>query len=82
MTDIRNGHSTPLPLMAWHPQGASGTERTLLELHADVLTLVDETLIRTGSADNCRTVAPATRREDRLGQRLRRSVMFADAQKF
>jgi hypothetical protein len=51
------------------------TERVLLELQADVLALVDETLIRSESVDARKIVTPTTRR-DPVGARLRRSVVF------
>ncbi len=81
MTHTMNGHSVPRPVMEGPRQEAPDTERAQLELQADVLALVDETLIRTESVDNGKTVTPTTRREDNLGRRLRRSVMFADVRK-
>ena len=78
MAQARNGLVTPLPSMAEHRQAAPGAGRDALELQADVLSLIDETLIRKESVDNSRAVTAATRTEDRLAARLRRSVMFAD----
>jgi hypothetical protein len=63
------------------PQEAPDADRALLELQTDVLALVDETLIRSESVDNGKTVTPTTRREDKLGRRLRRSMMFAVVRK-
>jgi hypothetical protein len=81
MTHTTNGRSVPHRVMEGPRQEAPGTERARPEPQADALALVDETLIRIESVDNGKTVPPATRREDRLGRRLRRSVMFADARK-
>ena len=81
MTDTTNGHSVPRHVMEGPRRQAPDTERAPLELQADEPALVDETLIRTESVDNGRTVTPTTRREDNLGRRLRLSVMFADVRR-
>jgi len=81
MTYTLNGHSVPRPVMDSPAQEASDTERDELELQADLLALVDETLIRSEPVDSGRTVTPTKRREDKLGKRLRLSAMFADVRK-
>ena len=78
MTHLKNGYAAGLPLVAGHRQEAPNTERALDELQAEVLALVDETLIRSESVDNRKTVTPTTRRRDHLGARLRRSARFAE----
>jgi hypothetical protein len=70
-------HFAPSQPIESHRRAVPDTD--LLELQADVLALVDETLISTGSADKGRPVT--TRREDHLGERLRRSVMFSDVRR-
>ena len=72
MTHTVNGHSVPGPRHA-----APYAGRTPLELEADVLALVDETVIRTEISVNSGTVT-LLRRQDDLGARLSRSAMFAD----
>ena len=71
MANGRNGHSALLPLIPGHDNEAPHTARALDELQADVLAPVD----------NAGTLTPTTGHEDTLGERLRRSVMFAEVRK-
>jgi len=81
MTHTLKGHPVPRTVTEAPSQEATDAERALLELQVqvDVLALIDENLIRSESVGNGKTVT--TRHEDKLGRRLRRSMMFAVVRK-
>ena len=75
MTHPTNGRSPHAPLLEGGG-AARDPEQVLLELRAELLARIDSALGQIGSMAVAPAVAPMARREDPLGRRLRRSVMF------
>lgn len=78
MTHPTNGHSTLLPLTDKRREQAPDIENLILETQADVDALVDENRIRTDWVHNGGPETSTTGHDDRLGARLRRSIMFSE----